>query len=296
MKIVISIFLLPHEISLLDNLLYSLNKASNHLSGDFHYFLDIGMSLSDEIINWEDSHLPKAFFTTWFKNLQKRTSSWPDEIDFHFTKAKGSLEYKRMKQKEYGSFDYVILLDSDIIFDEKILFHFENAFKILQNKNQYQVITPEITPWGGDAWKSIWNKKHEKVNLSKYHETINPFVETFNENSIEVEEVNTFVFGTGWFTSMNIDLFIKAKLPNTFHPYGAEDVFWFDTFKRLSDKGVDIKQYKLKNLIVSELHNYRFYGDRLNEYISYKSSKKNEWFVNNTSILVEESLKLVKNF
>ena len=135
MKIVISIFLLPHEISILDNLLYSLNKASNHLSGDFHYFLDIGMSLSDEIINWDDSHLPKSFFTTWFKNLQKRTS-WPDEIDFHFTKARGSLEYKRIKQKEYGSFDYVILIDSDIIFDEKILFHFENTYKNLKNTNK----------------------------------------------------------------------------------------------------------------------------------------------------------------
>jgi hypothetical protein len=295
MKIVISIFLLPHEISILDNLLYSLNKASNHLSGDFHYFLDIGMSLSDEIINWDDSHLPKAFFTTWFKNLQKRTS-WPDEIDFHFTKARGSLEYKRIKQKEYGSFDYVILIDSDIIFDEKILFHFENTYKNLKNTNQYQVITPEIVPWGNSKWEQIWNKKYEKIKSETYHETLNPFVETFNENPIEVVAIDTFVFGAGWFTSMNVDLFIKAKLPDTFFPYGPDDVFWFDTFKRLSDKGVDIKQYKIKNLIVSELHSHRFLGDRLNEYISYKSSKKNEWFVNNTNILVEESLKLVKNF
>lgn len=295
MKIVISIFLLPHEISILDNLLYSLNKAANHLSGKFHYFLDIGMSLSDEIINWNDSHLQKEFFTTWFKNLEKRTV-WPDEKDFHFTKARGSLEHKRMKQKEYGSFDYVIFLDSDVIFDEKILYYFENSYLQLYKKNKYQVITPEIIPYGGKAWKPIWNKKYEKVDSSSYHEIINPFVETFNEKPVKVEPIDTFIFGTGWFTSMNIDLFIKAKLPDTFLPYGAEDVFWFDTFKRLLNKDVDIKQYKLKNLIVSELHNYRFYGDRINQFISYKSSKKNEWYNHNNKILTEESLKLVKNF
>ena len=73
-KIVISLFLLPQEISDLDNLLYTLNKSNQYLSGNYDWVIDIGMSFSSELINWNQTLIPKQFFVEKFYKLEKRTT------------------------------------------------------------------------------------------------------------------------------------------------------------------------------------------------------------------------------
>ena len=62
MKIVISIFSLPYEIDELENTLSQLRKASYYLSGNNEWELDVSLGLSDTLVNWKNSRIPKEYF------------------------------------------------------------------------------------------------------------------------------------------------------------------------------------------------------------------------------------------
>jgi len=53
LRIVISIFCLPYEIDELENTLNQLKRASYYLSGKNEWVVDVTLSLSNDLINWE---------------------------------------------------------------------------------------------------------------------------------------------------------------------------------------------------------------------------------------------------
>ena len=62
MRIVISIFTLPHEIDDLETLLTQLRRASKHLSGKHEWVLDVSMCIANDMVDWKRSALPKSYF------------------------------------------------------------------------------------------------------------------------------------------------------------------------------------------------------------------------------------------
>ena len=59
MRIVISIFSLPYEIDELENTINQLKKASYYLDNKIEWVLDVTLSLSSELTNWNKSSIPK---------------------------------------------------------------------------------------------------------------------------------------------------------------------------------------------------------------------------------------------
>ena len=58
MKVVISIFCLPYEIDELENTLNQLKKSSYYLDNKVEWVLDVTMTISNKMVNWDKSSLP----------------------------------------------------------------------------------------------------------------------------------------------------------------------------------------------------------------------------------------------
>lgn len=266
MKVVISIFILPQEISELDNIVQTLNKSVKYLNGDIDWFLDVGMTFSSDLIDWNKSTLTKSFFEDKFQKIEKRVD-WCEKNFNIYTDINGALDFRRLKQEEYLTEDFVIWIDSDLIFDDRTLSIFEKAITDLSDTTNYLMITPEYVKLFDNSWDPVVNDKFLKED-NNYFRNHNPYIDFGIHGKISYEKVDCrsdvdklqppFRWGTGWFTCMSGDLYRKLKLPQSFGAYGPDDVYWWrSAFILQREYDYDVRQYKIKNLVVCELHRFR---------------------------------------
>jgi len=110
MKIVISIFSLPHEIDDLEKTLNQLKIASNYISNKTEWVLDVSMTLSDELVNWKKSSIPKQYFVDKFMKLSAHTD-WCMKTFRISDEIKGCVSQRRFTTLEYTDADFFIWLD-----------------------------------------------------------------------------------------------------------------------------------------------------------------------------------------
>ena len=68
-KIVITTFTMPNEIDDLEKTLMELNKASKYIKGE-NYELYLALTVSDFLVDWENSKLDKQYFIDRFNKLK----------------------------------------------------------------------------------------------------------------------------------------------------------------------------------------------------------------------------------
>lgn len=302
MKVVILIFILPQEISELQTILHTFSNSQKLLSGNFDWTVDVCMSVSPELIDWEGSIMKKEFFEEKLYNLEKRTT-WCNTNFITSKEIRGALEYRRLKQEKYDDSDYIILVDSDMIFCGETLSIFENAITDLHTKTSYLQITPEVTKLWGEPWDFLMNEKYKNED-DKFFSRCDPYVENGVKGKVSYEQIDArikrdphsprFVWGAGWFTCMSTKLFKLTKLPKSFAPYGPDDMFWHKAFEvMVKHHGYDIRQYKIKNLVVCEMNKHR----NNSEYINFMKyyHKKGEYKEIVHSKMGEEIGKLTNN-
>jgi len=291
MKIVISIFSLPHEIDDLEKTLNQLKIASNYISNKTEWVLDVSMTLSDELVNWKKSSIPKQYFVDKFMKLSAHTD-WCMKTFRISDEIKGCVSQRRFTTLEYTDADFFIWLDTDIIFDERTIVYFETILPIVSQQTNYSIVTPEIV--------RIWdNTRYLLVNvqfLNKpfgYQKSNDPFKDSGIKGDVSLESVSTsipnqprFKFAGGWMTCLSGDLVRRIGVPESFGHYGYEDTFIMWGAERLmKTTDINIQQFKIKNLVVCENYKYRNNShyinnisafDKREEYKQIAESKFNE--------------------
>ena len=76
-KGLISIFVLPHEIDNLHLTLYNLRRNAE-FNQNVQYKFDITLCLSDEMIDWSQSKLPREYFADKFHATVTTLCKWAD--------------------------------------------------------------------------------------------------------------------------------------------------------------------------------------------------------------------------
>jgi hypothetical protein len=260
-KIVITSFVMPHELDDLERVLIDLNKASKHISGDNYEFY-ISFSVSDYLFDWENSKVDKQFFIDRFNSLKPLTD-WADKSTYQIRdEIIGALQTKRYAHLECKNATHFIWLDTDICFDERILFYMENSIDVIDNVDKY-FITPEIVKYWDTTWDCLVNSNYLDKPLD-YCKTNNPFVDCGEVGDVALETVFNNVpgqpqtkFGAGWFTLLSKPLLDRIPLPESMGAYGPDDTFLMWGIEKLNQTGANIHQFKLKNYIVCENYIYR---------------------------------------
>ena len=264
MKIVISIFSLPYEIDELENTLTQLRKASYYLSGNNEWELDVSLGLSDTLVNWKNSRIPKEYFIERFANLAKTIDWCKGNFYVSSDDINGCVSQRRYSLNKHSDADYFIWLDTDIIFDERTLSYLESSIDATKNITPYSIITPEIVKVWDITWDCLVNENFLDKPLN-YQKTNDPYKDSGIKGDISIESVDNsdspqsrFKFAGGWMTCLSGELVRKIGVPDGLGHYGYEDTFIMIVSELLQRSGtINIQQYKIKNLVVCENYKYR---------------------------------------
>lgn len=275
MRIVISIFCLPYEIDELENTLNQLKRASYYLSGKNEWVVDVTLSLSNDLINWNKSSIPKSYFEDKLLKLSAQTD-WCAKNFQTSTEVNGCVSQRRFSLNKNKDADYFIWLDTDIVFEERTLSYLENTMAAIKNVTPYSVITPEIVRVWDSTWDCIVNENFLDKPLD-YQKTNDPYKDSGIKGDVTVESVKNnfqnqprFKFAGGWMTCLSGDLVRRIGVPESFGHYGYEDTFiMWASEKLIQTEGLDIQQFKLKNLVVCENYKYRSNYHYLNNLSAY---------------------------
>ena len=263
MKIVITSFVMPHELDDLERVLIELNRSSKYINGD-NYEFSISMSVSDYLINWDESLVDKDFFIHKFNKLKKLTD-WASNSTFQIREEiMGALQAKRFTHEEFTHATHFIWLDTDIVFDERGLAYLENGINTIESNDiKKYIITPEVVKYWDTTWDCVVNENYLDKELD-YCKTCNPFTESGVKGDISVESVSNnvygqpqFKFGAGWLVVVSKELLDTVPLPEAMGAYGPDDTFLMWGMEKLKQRGEDIYQFKLKNYVVCENFYYR---------------------------------------
>jgi len=266
---------LPYEIDELENTLTQLRKASYYLSGENEWVLDVTMSLSNKLVNWNKSSLPKSYFEDKLLKLSGH-QDWGAKYFKTSETINGCVSQRRASLLQHHDADYFIWLDTDIIFEERTLFYLENSMKSIKDITPYSVITPEIVKVWDNTWDCLVNENFIDKPLD-YQKTNDPYKDSGIKGDVTVESVHNtipnqprFKFAGGWMTCLSGALVRRIGVPESFGHYGYEDTFlMWASEKLIQTQTVDIQQFKIKNLVVCENYKYRSNYHYLNNISAY---------------------------
>ncbi len=267
----ILLHILPREIDELERICDHLHRSSFFLSPDDKVNLDITLNLSNEFTDWDKSLLPKEFFIEKFKSIEIK-SDWTNKNIFELNYDKicmGCNDKRRNSIRKYSdSVSHFLYLDPDVSFPMWGLYYMFRAIESINS--EYYMITGETQRLWDESWDCIVNKRYlntpigpedfSKLNLRAYKK-FDPYKidkEFFdNIGDTKIKPINNFKFGGGWFNVFSSNMLKFIDIPDELGSYGLDDTYVLQCAQLMGQKGYDIKQYVIENLLVCESRKYK---------------------------------------
>lgn len=254
MKTQIVVHLLPQEIDWFEWQSRQFKQGSYYLEEDEKVIIDVTLNLN--LVNWEESKIPKQFFIDKFEQL-KSLWDWA-EVLFAVDEEGKCLgcDDKRRDSIRSSTADNILYLDCDLIFKPETLKHMINASKVVNT--DYYIISPQIVRLWDDTWDVLVNEKYLSNPPGQGYKEQDPFeVVALASGEVEVERLRKFKFGGGWFNLLSTKLLKFTDIPDSFGPYGVDDTFVMMCSSIMTTRGFMVQQYVVKEVMVAENIKYR---------------------------------------
>lgn len=250
----IVIHLLPHEIDWFEWQSKQFKLGSYYISDAVIIDVTLNLNLTD----WNKSQLPKQFFIDKFNQIE---TLW-DWAQTQFTiddenKCLGC-DDKRREAIRLTTADNILYLDSDLLFKPELLSYMIEYAKLVEK--EYYIISPQTVRMWDETWDVITNQQYlnTPANMDTYYAN-DPFEIIMHEHSdINLKPINQFKFGGGWFNLLSTKLLKLTDIPDSFGPYGIDDLYVMICCNVMKQKEYDVQQYVLENTVVIENFKYRW--------------------------------------
>jgi len=267
-RIQILLHIFPREIDDLDNVVTQLKVCSKYIE-NLSVDMNITLNLNPEIINWEESLVPKQFIIDKFNHIVTKLD-WTNKNITNIvedTSVYGYLELRAKLTQDHPDYTGYIFLDPDMILDDRVFYFLEHSLKQIPSGSF--IVSPQMYRFWDSSWDVI---SYDKSNSPGFDvNTFDPYdVKVLNNSNIELITNYNVKFAGGWFTYLSKELLEQVPFPEGVKGYGPEDTF-ISIFAR--KKG--FPQYIIKGVVVQEnrkyLNNYIY-----TPYIKYYSEKLKE--------------------
>ena len=275
MKGIISIFVMPQELEDLALTLDRLKRNSVYLDGTANYKVDITMCLSDELTDWENSKLPKEYIKERTIELVETYLDWCLwDLQWDNPNILGCVSQRRFSLKNNPDADFFIWLDCDMLFKDTTLYYITSAYQMAKQSNLENIIvTPEFVKQWDNTWDVVTNKNYLNKPIN-YHLDSNIYYDSLPQlEEVAVKEIPTFKFAGGWFTLISKSLLNEIGIPESFGHYGLEDTFVMACSSIMKQKGKQVSQFVLENMISGEIRKNRT-NNTIKKYILSKDRKE----------------------
>ena len=239
----VCVHVMPNEMDLFDRWMEQYKIALQYLDDTDDVTLLATLNLSPALTDWDNSNLKQQYFIERFSKAQS-VKNINEVIELS---GYGTTAQKRDAIKlEYDQF---IFIDTDIAFPEQLLKYQLEASYQLEGK---YIILPQLVK----LWDNSWDLAVHNDFVNKecnYHLTHDVDL-TYNQEISEVslEQINGFKFGCGMHTLYSKEFWDLIDIPESFGGYGSEDTFAMHASDYAVRAGIDIKQYLLKGVYISE--------------------------------------------
>jgi hypothetical protein len=270
----ISIFALPHEIDDLHISLYNLKRNAAMLPHDIAVDLDITLCVSREIMDWDNSLLPRQFFIDKFESF---SPLWDWSKNPHVrveleSTILGCVSQRRATLRRADGYDFTIWLDGDMMFNDHALLYLISSYKAARDHGyQNTIITPQFVRQWDASWDALVNEQFLQKPLM-YHESADIISDTlYTYEDIQLVPLSTFKFAGGWGTLLSNSLLNLIGIPDALGHYGLEDTFIVEACKllRQHNHASNPQQFSVKGLVAGENYIYR----ATNPYLPYMQSR-----------------------
>lgn len=281
----IVVHLLPHEIDWFEWQTKQFKLGSYYIKDKV--IIDVTLNLN--LVDWSQSQLPKQFFIDKFNQI-KILWDWA-ESQFIIDEENKCLgcDDKRREAIRSTIADNILYLDSDLLFKPELLSYMIEAAKAINH--DYYIISPQTVRMWDSSWDIITNKDYLNIpaNMEMYYAN-DPFkiINTPPEN-INLTPINQFKFGGGWFNLLSTKLLKLTNIPDSFGPYGIDDLYVMVCCDIMKNKGYQVQQYILENAVIIE--NFKYRWDPYKDYL-YLINKQDEFRSQSESNLNSE----IQNF
>jgi len=275
MKGIISIFAMPQEIDDLALTLERLKRNSAYIDKSVEYKIDLTLSLSDELTDWENSKLPKEYFKERTIEMCEKYLDWCLwDLNWENPNILGCVSQRRSSLKNNPDADFFIWLDTDIVFKDTTLYYATSAYQMIKSSGMDMfVVTPQFVKQWDNTWDIVTNKNYWNKPIN-YHLDCDIYAEGLPQlEEVSVTQINQLKFAGGWFTLISKPLLDKIGIPESFGHYGLEDTFVMVCGMLMVQKGENVGQFIMENLIVGENHKNRP-NQTIKQYLSLRDRKE----------------------
>jgi len=252
-----------------------LKRNSVYLDGSANYKVDITMCLSDELTDWENSKLPKEYIKERTIELVETYLDWCLwDLQWDNPNILGCVSQRRFSLKNNPDADFFIWLDCDMLFKDTTLYYITSAYQMAKQSNLENIIvTPEFVKQWDNTWDVVTNKNYLNKPIN-YHLDSNIYYDSLPQlEEVAVKEIPAFKFAGGWFTLISKSLLNEIGIPESFGHYGLEDTFVMACSSIMKQKGKQVSQFVLENMISGEIRKNRT-NNTIKKYILSKDRKE----------------------
>jgi len=273
------VHLLPHEIDWFEWQSKQFKIGSYHV--DSSIIIDVTLNLN--LVDWDKSQMPKQFYIDKFNYIETLWDWAETKFDINENGTCLGCDDKRRNSIRTTEADNILYLDSDLIFRPETLSYMVSAASIVDN--EYYIISPQTVRMWDSSWDVITNKDYLNVpaNMETYYAN-DPFeIIAKDITDIELKKIDEFKFGGGWFNLLSTKLLKLTDIPDSFGPYGIDDLYVMICCNIMKQKGIEVNQYIVDGLVVIENFKYRenyhknylYLIDNQNEYRARAESNLN---------------------
>jgi hypothetical protein len=251
-NIKITYHMMPWEIDYALQSFTQFKKSKYYLQKEDIIKIDSFLNLSNYLIDWDKSKLPKEFFIQKYKDLSNLLIDYEhNPFIYDGDELFGILDKQRMAYA--ADIDYYIELCPDMYFSETLLASLIESAKIIPNK--YFVVTPQLYKMWDHTWDDLVASKYVDIPYDQWDKE-----DVFNirwdskQSNIDRQLISLPTSKwANWFDLYN-KAFYEDMIPvqDDWKGYGPGDTYGMIISNYAKSKGVDFQQYVLEGEVIFE--------------------------------------------
>ena len=250
----IIIHTLPYELNALEQTLTQLKRSSQYLNENHRVRIEV--LLNTNLVDWSFSVLDINFFSSAYHELIKINEDWAECVLRIDTEGKflGCNDLRRHTFRTTDA-DYVMYLDTDVIFNDTLLRRIFDSIELVTNP--LCIITPQLTRMWDTTWDVVSNESffNEEATHENYFNR-DPYKSIFFNSSINLKPISEFKFA-GWGTVIATQLGRFIDIPDSLGPYGLDDTFIMYACGIMKHHNIHPQQYVIEGELVIENNKFR---------------------------------------
>ena len=237
---------MPLELEMFERFITYYKEGFKYLDDNDDVTIYATLNLNPKLTDWENSELKPQWFIDKFTKAMEGVRSYLQIVVDDSIWGTTQQKYEVIKL----DYDQFIFVDPDISVHEQQL---KMQLIAAQELDGNFVISPNIPRWWDASWDAIVYPKFLSKELQQFR-TKETWNNTFTQQTSEVNlrPLNVFKFGCGMHTLYSKDFWNLVGIPEEFGGYGSEDTFAMNAATIAKKLGIDVMQYALDGLYITE--------------------------------------------